>query len=439
MYQPHPQSVYSSQPTAPSQQGAVHGSQQPHQQPGNTGSTSFGGRASHTGDPNVPVVSAPPRGSTPITPVYDYYVDGAGQTCKVLRFSQQVPQYKTEYRCSPGSGTLYTTQILVEATETPPARNKLEWRCNPVTGERYQVEIPISHMSPQPSHQTQYPPAANAGHVRQHQHQSVQGQLNTAQLGTSFPAAFPVGQGHLHHQVLGSHGQQHQHQQEGTFSQQLQDKMKGIARLVEGGVTKMPARPIDFAKKCSAKWAKKVTTDSINLPLFTYGAISELEASLSGRSEKLSEGDFLAKLRHVRNFLEVCCLNSEPTDFKGYGWTIAKDYAMKVESGVDQHFTSWGEMSGGVQTDQLVLAQMDFPRPVPVQKKVTLVKESDSKTATTARERCKTYNSCRTEDKCEYELSHPDKKCILKHECSWCKINLKQSYRHQEWSCKKKN
>ena len=64
-------------------------------------------------------------------------------------------------------------------------------------------------------------------------------------------------------------------------------------------------------------------------------------------------------------------------------------------------------------------------------------RETDSRFCQ-AKERCKTYNSCKTEDKCEYELAHPDKKCILKHECSWCKVNLKQSYKHQEWACKKK-
>ena len=93
-------------------------------------------------------------------------------------------------------------------------------------------------------------------------------------------------------------------------------------------------------------------------------------------------------------------------------------------------------MPDGVQTDQLVLAQMDYPRPA-LTKKAGQGREADYRLGQ-AEERCKTYNTCRTEDKCEYELAHPDKKCILKHECSWCKVNLKQSYKHQEWACKKK-
>jgi hypothetical protein len=420
---------------AQSQHGAVHSVHPVHQQPG---SGNFVAKAQNTGASNVPVMSAPPSGSTPVTPIYDFYIDGAGQTCRVLRSTQQVTQYRTEYHCSPTSGRLYTKQVPV-ATGPSPARSKLEWRCNPETGERYQVEVPISQLSPQPANQVQYPPAAMLGHASQPLPSMMH---NTPQPGTTPmppPASLPT----THHpHGVGSLDQQ-QHLQPGpggSFSQQLQDKMKGIVRLVEGGVTKVTNKPMDYAKKCPARWAKKTTSESINLPLFTYGSICELESSLSGRSAPLTQGDLLAKIRHIRNYLEVCCLNSEPTDFKGYGWTIAKDYASKVESGVDQQLTSWGEMSGGVQTDQLVLAQMDFPRPLPFQKKSGSGREPDPKSSsTTARERCKTYNSCKTEDKCEYELSHPDKKCILKHECGWCKVHLKQSYKHQEWACKKKN
>ena len=151
----------------------------------------------------------------------------------------------------------------------------------------------------------------------------------------------------------------------------------------------------------------------------------------------MSSQEALAKLRHIKNFLEVCCLNSDSTDFRGYGWTIARDYALKVENLVEQKITAWTEMTGGVQTSQLLLAQMDCPRPA---KTTTKPGTGNLEVKTVEKkERCRTYNTCKTEDKCEYELTNPDRKCILKHECTWCKTNLKQSFRHQEWNCKKKN
>ena len=404
-------------------------------------------------------------------------------------------QYKTEYRCSPTTGRLYTVQVATES----PVQPLREWRCHPVTGERYQVLLSPPHPQGLTSHQL--PPQANQepvpfhsygvpqvqdGHILSHRgcdqaqhHVLLQGSLH--QQGGHTPVQVnhglvsgrpPVVAGQVpatqqqpghpqypHQYVL--HGDQSHvaphllvqgDQNQGLLpptphhiaadqcevpdqpQQDLQKKIRGINKLMEGGVTKMPAKTLDFAKLCPAKWAKKTNSESINLPLYVYGSVTELESSLSGRSSTLSAGDFLAKLRHIKNYLEVCCLNSEPSDFKSYGWTIAKDYAMKVEVGVEQNLRSWESMSGGVQTDHLLLAQMDFPRPVQPPKK----REPDTKGGTTAKERCKTYNTCRTEDKCEYEVTHPDRKCILKHECSWCKQNLKQSYRHQEWACKKK-
>ena len=406
------------------------------------GQSSFSGRAPHQvshatfnnhaagntilGGQNIPVMSAPPPGAQPFSPTYDYYVDARGKTCKVLRQPEFVPPTKTEFRCSPLSGRRYTVQVPVQPN-TPPQVTRFEWRCNAVTGEMYRVEVTI----PQQSSQTQ-------GQMQQPQSMPWSGQVPSSipqpQQGATPQLAQANHPGNLHQQP----GSQMQQQIPGDFDQQLQNKVKGIVQLCEGGITRKASRPLDFAKKGSAKWAKKATAENINLPLFVYGAISELESSMSGRSDPIPEGEFLAKLRHVKNVLDVCCLNSDSTDFKGYGWTIAKDYALKVEGEIEQKISNWEDLSGGVQTSQLVLAQMDHPKPI---KTVHSDKSSDKKDdkSTSAKPRCTSYNTCKTEDKCNYEVNNPDKSCILKHECNWCKTNLRQSWKHQEWNCKKKN
>ena len=68
-------------------------------------------------------------------------------------------------------------------------------------------------------------------------------------------------------------------------------------------------------------------------------------------------------------------------------------------------------MSEGVQTNKLVLAQMDCPKPL----KTTKTSNTDLKDGklTQSKARCPTYNTCKTEDKYEYELSHPDKNVYL--------------------------
>ena len=357
-------------------------------------------------DDSVPVLPAPPPGARAFTPVYDYFVDGTGRTCKVLRQPCQRPVTRTEFRCSPQSGRVYSVQVPAQPV-TPVLEKQYEWRCHPQTGERFRVEI---SSQPQVTHGPPY--------VAAHQgaHHGLQGAVASQD---QFP--FPTPQ---HHQVSQSPGQ---------LDQQHHNDVQGIVKLCEGGVTKKTSKVLDFAKKASVKWAKKATIENINLPLYTFGAVSELEASMSGRSEPLTAKDTLAKLSHLKNILDVCCLNSDSSDFMGYGWTIAKDYAVKVDASIEQKLTTWEEISGGIQTSQLLLAQMDFPKP----NKPTKPAGSDPKKV--EKSRCSTYNTCKTEGKCEYEVTNPDKKCILKHECSWCKEKFKQSWRHQEWNCKKKN
>ena len=144
----------------------------------------------------------------------------------------------------------------------------------------------------------------------------------------------------------------------------------------------------------------------------------------------MSEVEMLGKIRHTKCMLEVCCLNSNATDFNTFGWTIAKDYANKVEDEIQQGILTWSEITPSVRTGPLLLAQMDCQRQT--QAKSTNRKEGENTKV------CTTYNKCTTKGKCEYEVTNPEKSCQRKHECSWCKSNLGQSNKHQAWECKKK-
>ena len=407
------------------------------------------GGAASLNNQHIPGMHTPPVG---VQPIYEYVVDINGKTCTVLRQPQPQPPTRTEYRCSPQSGRVYPVQVPVQPTppQLQPSVKNYEWRCDPQTGCKYQVEVPASQQSPYGSGQPAPPLPPPPPPAKKYEWRCDPQTGNSYQVEVPATQHFPHASGQLQPPHLppwsGQLGAlppasfQQQYQRQEDFDQQLQKQMKGIVQLCEGGVTRKAVKTLDFAKKGSAKWAKKVTVESINLPLYTLGAVSELESSLSGRTEKLSEGAFLAKLRHIKNFLDVCCLNSEPTDFKGYGWSIAKDYAIKVEGEVDQNLTSWEELPGGVLTSQLLLAQMDCPKPskttAPLKVASGIHKEKEAPPV--ARARCPSFNSCKSKDKCEYEVSNPDKKCQFKHECSWCKTNLKQTWRHQEWNCQNK-
>ena len=184
-----------------------------------------------------------------------------------MKNPQPPSRTRTEYRCSPQSGRVYSVQVPVQSSPTPPTpvqpAKQYEWRCDSQTGRTYQVELPaIQQPSVGQLLPPHHPPWSNL--------RSRHGQLGATS--------------HQQQQCLGTD----------DFNQQLQKQMTGIVKLCEsgGGVTKKAMKILDFAKKGSTKWAKKATIDSINLPLFTLGAVSELESSLSGRQSNCQRENF---------------------------------------------------------------------------------------------------------------------------------------------------
>ena len=414
----------------------------------------------------------------------------------------QQRQYKMEYRCSPTTGRTYQVAVPVVTLPSAPVKPQqvyYEWRCDPKTGATFQVPVQkspdVGHQQLQPAQSVVYnsnqPQGARVQHyqpqqsilgqtpspgVQQYQpQQSILGQA-PSYVGQqpytqvqSIPVPAPIldhnspqGVQYIRPTKAQSPRQAHQaawdpslqlnqnlrqlYQQsaplQGAYGQLVQqqvsadsqDRMKGIVPIVEGEATSSKGtRVIDFARKCPVKWAKSAKADSINLPLYSYGAVTEIEAALSGRGDPMQVEVMLAKIRHLKNVFEVCCLNSSPTNFSTYGWQIARDYAIKVEEEVEQRFVSWQDMVPGVRTQTLVLSQMEYPRQ-PLKTKATVTTDSKG----VKKERCTTFNTCTTEGKCDYEVANPGRSCNRKHECSWCRSNLQQSYKHQASKCLKK-
>ena len=137
---------------------------------------------------------------------------------------------KSEFRCSPTTGRVYTVQVPVTGsqvcapavTQQTPPQAVFEWRCNPHTGELFRVQVGPPHVEQQ------------VIHVAQHQ------QYPASQYQSNTP---------------GEEGSQ-------NFSKQLQKKVKVIVNLCEGGSTKKQNKLLEFAKKCPVGWAKKVTLES---------------------------------------------------------------------------------------------------------------------------------------------------------------------------------
>ena len=207
------------------------------------------------------------------------------------------------------------------------------------------------------------------------------------------------------------------------FGDQFGERLRGIVNLSDSEGARKQNKLIDYVRRCPAKWCKQVKPTSMNLPVFGYGAVSELIDSMTGKTDQLPGTVLVAKLKHLKDVFEVCCINSTDSEFCEYGWTLARDYALKVQDKVDQQQHSW-DTHTGIQSDVLLSAQMEFPRPA---------KKEQAK-VTADKPLCTTYNKCTTEGKCDYEVSS-GRACIRKHECSWCRKNKKQGNKHQETKC----
>ena len=323
---------------------------------------------------------------------------------------QNPPTYRVEYRCSPTTGRVWKEQVPVSPPRKPMFH--LEWRVNPHTGETYQVEVPSPNNYYQSQSQIDGQGTCSGRYVRDRQEIRDQSSLDT------------IGRRSENHVT-----QQHSVNQDRDVRQApLNMDLTGITHLEK---SKKNSRVVDLARLCPVKWAKAITSNNINLPLYTWAVVSEIESSLSGRTKQIPERELLGKIRHLKNVVEVCCLNSNSSEFTSYGWAIAKDYALKVEDEVTQGLAEWSEMAHGVRTSSLLLAQMDCPRQM--FQKGTKGKDTDKEKMI-----CTTYNKCSTKGKCDYEVANPDKSCQRKHECSWCRTNLGQSYRHQASECNKR-
>ena len=211
---------------------------------------------------------------------------------------------------------------------------RYEYRYDQYTGVRYQVEVPATPTHCPPSNQPSTAPA----HLSS-QHQSNQRvPLHTyQQLPGSQQFAAPA---NLPWQSTHTEPVQAENNADQTMAQRIQESVKGIVNIVESGGTTKSLKLMDYAKRCPAKWSKNVKPDTMNLSLYGYAAVAEIEAGLSGRSGVHAEGELLARLRHVKNVFEVCCLNSSEKEFSAYGWTLARDYSQKVTNKVAQGETS---------------------------------------------------------------------------------------------------
>ena len=201
---------------------------------------------------------------------------------------------------------------------------------------------------------------------------------------------------------------------------------------------------VKFARDCPVAWTSKVTSDKLNLGLWSWAYMSQLLATRTGQAPSLGQGVLEAKMQHFLNVLEIALQPSNSTEFDAHSWHVARLYAEKIQNKVDRGDT-WKKFDEKYGTDsqpsELMAAKEEIGPKQPARKSV---KVKDEKTDTTgsrgtgSRRVCNTWNTSAVEGKCDFEIQYEGRTCDRRHECSWCKEKGKRVLTHQRTFCRQR-
>ena len=196
-------------------------------------------------------------------------------------------------------------------------------------------------------------------------------------------------------------------------------------------------RAFEFASTGQFPYKTQLKQDNTNAVTFAYGAIKHLEAVKSGLIKNMSDNEFLARLKHLRNVFEIACLSSTLTSFCDPSWQVAREYDARVIADIESGDKSWDTMSNGLETDAIYCAKETVElknkakKPAKVEKKVF----EDKPKKDPKKNGCTTFNTHRASDGCFWEHTNKGDNCVFEHYCSWCKANRNVTEKHKAIHC----
>ena len=186
-------------------------------------------------------------------------------------------------------------------------------------------------------------------------------------------------------------------------------------------------RASDFAKIGNFSYSSQIKPNNINLALFSYGSLRHLLALTGGTLPQISKEEFISRLHHLINVLEITCLSSNMTDYDLYSWKISREYNNKVLRDVEFGLKHWDTLPKTIDSLSWTYAKEVTPKP----KMASQPKPNNN--SNQSQKLCTTWNTFRKEG-CSYENSNPGESCIYLHFCSRCRskgLNRK----HKLWQC----
>ena len=233
--------------------------------------------------------------------------------------------------------------------------------------------------------------------------------------------------------------------QYGLGTVQNDQVISSVDQLYAATTVNKQLRAFEFASTGQFPYKNQLKQDNCNAVCFAYGAFKHLEAAKSGLIKNMSESEFLARLKHLKNVFEIACLSSTLTSFSDPSWQIAREYDARVTADIESGIKSWDTLSSGLETDSIYCAKetvelKNRAKKPPKDPKDRLKRNDDEKLkkADPRKNGCTTFNTHRASDGCYWEHTNKGETCVFEHFCSWCKVNRDVKEKHKILNCEYK-
>ena len=207
---------------------------------------------------------------------------------------------------------------------------------------------------------------------------------------------------------------------------------------------------VKYARECPVHWTSKITTQNMNVVLWSWAYVAQILASRTGQIPTMEDGELEARLQHFLSVLEVTLQTTGQSDFASDAWKVARLYHTKVQQKLDNGDTNWlymyDQWGGSTLPHELMAANAEAAPVKRIQKSrgedgsgSGTGKGGLGKTKEDQQKRlCSSWNKCETRGKCDWEVENDGQKCKYAHHCSYCKYKKLNPVNHQRHFCKRR-
>ena len=218
-----------------------------------------------------------------------------------------------------------------------------------------------------------------------------------------------------------------------------QNQVSSVDQLYKATTINKQLRCHEFASTGQFSFSNQLKLDNCNAVAFAFGAFKHLEACKSGLITNVSDTEFLARLRHLKNVYEIACLSSSINSFSDPAWLVSREYDNRVISDIESGVKTWESLSFGIEPDAIYCAKETVENRQKMNKKAPKGQENRTKDFDKkGRKACTTYNTHKASEGCFWEHTNKGEVCVFDHFCAWCKQNRNVVEKHKSINCEHK-